>query len=184
LIYENGLLKIAGITVATLLLTYYFDLYGPRRISESWEIYFRLLLVLSTFPFCLREWSISCRIWTLVPMSLFWEFLFLTVFLVFWRWAYDRIIGLPIFSERVYVLGSGQQARAVVETLRASRDAGMEVVGWKEGARLRNSVIASPRSFAPSVDRSPASTVLSWPWKTAGWPCRCGNCLSFAFAAS
>ena len=47
LIYENGLLKIAAITVFTLLLTYYFDLYGPRRIAESWEIYFRLLLVLS-----------------------------------------------------------------------------------------------------------------------------------------
>jgi hypothetical protein len=33
LIYENGLLKIAGITAFTLLLTYYFDLYGPRRFS-------------------------------------------------------------------------------------------------------------------------------------------------------
>ena len=53
LIYENGLLKIAGITVLTLLLTYYFDLYGPRRISAGWEIYFRLLLVLSVLSFVL-----------------------------------------------------------------------------------------------------------------------------------
>src|ERR1039458_5581455 len=53
LIYENGLLKIAGITAFTLLLTYYFDQIGPRRFSESWEIYFRLLLVLSVLSFVL-----------------------------------------------------------------------------------------------------------------------------------
>ena len=35
LVYENGLLKIAGITALTLLLTYYFDLYGPRRTSAT-----------------------------------------------------------------------------------------------------------------------------------------------------
>ena len=33
LIYENGILKILGITTLTLLLSYYFDLYEPQRIS-------------------------------------------------------------------------------------------------------------------------------------------------------
>jgi hypothetical protein len=33
--YENGFLKIAGITVLTLLLSYYFDLYEPQRISGT-----------------------------------------------------------------------------------------------------------------------------------------------------
>src|SRR5579864_295486 len=53
LIYENGILKIAGITVLTLLLTYYFDLYEPQRVSGRWEIYFRLLLVLAVLSFLL-----------------------------------------------------------------------------------------------------------------------------------
>ena len=53
LVYENGILKIAGITVLTLLLSYYFDLYEPQRISGRWEIYFRLLLVLSVLSFFL-----------------------------------------------------------------------------------------------------------------------------------
>jgi sugar transferase (PEP-CTERM system associated) len=35
-----------------------------------------------------------------------------------------------MFRERVYVLGCGERARAVVELLRTSRDAGMEVIGW------------------------------------------------------
>src|ERR1035438_1566502 len=53
LTYENGILKILGITVLTLLLSYYFDLYAPQRMSERWEIYFRLLLVLSVLCFLL-----------------------------------------------------------------------------------------------------------------------------------
>ena len=40
LMYENGIIKIVSITVATLLLSYYFDLYEPQRISGQWEIYF------------------------------------------------------------------------------------------------------------------------------------------------
>jgi sugar transferase (PEP-CTERM system associated) len=147
LIYENGLLKIAVITILTLLLTYYFDLYGPRRISEGWEIYFRLLLVLSVLSFvlaglvyCLPEFDIG-------PYALVAGISLLTVFLVIWRWAYEWIIGLPMFRERVYVLGSGARARAVVEMLHSNRDAGMEVVGWKDEGGVR----ARPERFAADL---------------------------------
>ena len=59
----------------------------------------------------------------------------LTIALVIWRSAYESIIGLSVFREHVYVLGSGERARTVVETLRARRDAGMEVVdGESKGA--------------------------------------------------
>ena len=135
LIYENGILKIAGITLLTLLLSYYFDLYEPQRISGRWEIYFRLLLVLSVLSFSLAallylfpEMSIGSNV-LLVGTSI------LAIALVIWRSAYESIIGLSMFRERVYVLGSGERARAVVETLRARRDAGMQVVdGESKGA--------------------------------------------------
>jgi sugar transferase (PEP-CTERM system associated) len=159
LIYENGLLKIAGITVAALLLTYYFDLYGPRRISENWEIYFRLLLVLSTISFLLAGVVYFLPDLDIGPYVLVLGVSILSVFLVFWRWAYDRIISLPIFSERVYVLGGGQQARAVVAILRASRDAGLKVVGWKEDSKVdeqRDRFAAELHAFGgqrPSIDR-------------------------------
>jgi sugar transferase (PEP-CTERM system associated) len=132
LIYENGLLKIAGITLFTLLLTYYFDLYGPRRFSESWEIYFRLLLVLSVLSFVLAGIIYFFPELDIGPYVLLVGSAFLAVFLVLWRGAYEWIISLPMFSERVYVLGSGPRAHAVVELLRASRDAGMRVVGWND----------------------------------------------------
>lgn len=159
LFYENGLLEIAGITVFTLLLTYYFDLYEPRRISESWEIYFRLLLVLSVLSFVLAGAVYIFPDLYIGQHVFFASISLLAVAMVFWRWAYERIIGLPIFRERVYVLGCGPLAHTVVETLRASRDAGLEVVGWKgesEPNGQSDRFAAELRSFShpkPGVDR-------------------------------
>jgi FlaA1/EpsC-like NDP-sugar epimerase len=183
LVYENGLLKIAGITALTLLLTYYFDLYGPRRTSASWEIYFRLLLVLSVLSFILAGIVYLLPDLDIGPYVLIAGVSLLTLVLVVWRWAYEWIIVLPIFRERVYVLGSGERARAVVELLRGSRDAGMEVVDWKEKAMPMDGLITSRRSCAPSAHRSRALTVSLSPWKTAANRCRCENCLNCASAA-
>jgi sugar transferase (PEP-CTERM system associated) len=159
LIYESGLLKIAGITAITLLLTYYFDLYGPRRISESWEIYFRLLLVLSVLSFALAGLVYFLPSLDIGPYALVIGISVLTIFLVVWRWVYEWIIGLPMFRERVYVLGCGERARTVVEMLRSNRDAGMEVVGWKDGSeadRQLDCYAADLRAFStpkPCIDR-------------------------------
>ena len=135
LFYENGIYKIAGITLITLLLSYYFDLYEPQRISGRWEIYFRLLLILSVLSFFLAAllyFFPELTTGTNVPLV---GTAILATVLVIWRSAYERIIGLRVFRERVYVLGSGERAHAVVETLRSRRDAGMEVVdGEGKGA--------------------------------------------------
>ena len=157
LIYENGLLKIAGITVFTLLLTYYFDLYGPRRISESWEIYFRLLLVLSVLSFVLAGIVYFFPDLDLGPSVLVVGVSLLAIVLVLWRWAYEWILGFPMFRERVYVLGCGKRARSVVEILRASRAAGLEVVGWKGESEVHGRLdrfAAELRAF-----RSPKSSI-------------------------
>jgi sugar transferase (PEP-CTERM system associated) len=159
LIYEAGLLKIAGITVLTLLLTYYFDLYEPRRISEGWEIYFRLLLVLSVLSFVLAGLVYCFPELDVGPYVLSVGVAILAILLVLWRGAYEWIIGLPMFRERVYVLGCGERARAVVDQLRGSRDAGMEVVGWKgesEGPGRADRFSADLRAFRgprPGIDR-------------------------------
>jgi sugar transferase (PEP-CTERM system associated) len=128
LIYENGILKIAGITVFTLLLSYYFDLYEPQRISGRWEIYFRLLLVLSALSFVLAALLYLYPEIEIGPNVLLVGAAILAIALGVWRSAYEWIIGLSVFRERVYVLGSGERAQAVSETLRTRRDAGMEVV--------------------------------------------------------
>jgi sugar transferase (PEP-CTERM system associated) len=159
LVYENGLLKIAGITVLTLLLTYYFDLYEPRRISEDWEIYFRLLLVLSVLSFVLAGLVYCFPEFDFGPYVLSVGVAILAVLLVLWRGVYEWIIGLPMFQERVYVLGSGKRACAVVDLLRASRGAGMEVIGWKGESEVHGQPdyfsvdLRAFRGSRPGVDR-------------------------------
>jgi len=132
LFYENGLIKIVGITVLTLLLSYYFDLYEPQRISKGWEAYFRLLLVLATLCFLLAGIIYVFPDLYMGHDVLTFGVSILTIFLILWRWIYKWIVGLSIFRDRVYVLGNGARAQLLVETLRNRRDAGMEVVGWRE----------------------------------------------------
>ena len=131
LIYEQGLLKISGLTVLIVVLSYYFDLYEPQIVSVPFEIYFRILLVLgfscfilASILFFVPEMSIASYVYAL-------SFALLTPALIFWRKAYEHIVNLPMFRERVFVLGSGEQARSLVHILETRRDIGMEVVGWQ-----------------------------------------------------
>jgi sugar transferase (PEP-CTERM system associated) len=128
LIYENGILKIVGITILTLLLSYYFDLYEPQRISGRWEIYFRLLLVLGVLSFILAGLVYFFPETYIGPDVFVAGVSILAIVFVIWRSVYEWIIGLSVFRERVYVLGSGERARNLTETLRARRDAGMEII--------------------------------------------------------
>jgi sugar transferase (PEP-CTERM system associated) len=159
LIYENGILKIAGVTVLTLLLSHYFDLYEPQRISGRWEIYFRLLLLLSVLSFILAGLVYFFPDLDIGQDVLVLGVSILVVALVIWRWAYEWILGLSVFRERVYVLGGGKRARTVIETLRARRAAGMEVVnGNSEGASPGDieRFAADLRAFCrpkPSIER-------------------------------
>jgi sugar transferase (PEP-CTERM system associated) len=128
--YEYGGLKILGLTILTLLVSYYFDLYEPQRISEHWEIYFRLLLVLGVLSFLLSAIIYFFPDANIAHYVLLLGLIFLTAALVAWRSAYEWIIGRAMFRERVYVLGAGERAQTVVKLLQTRRDAGMHVIGW------------------------------------------------------
>ncbi len=158
--YEYGGLKILGLTVLTLLCSYYFDLYEPQRMTARWEIYFRLLLVLGFLSFLL-----SAVVWLFPDLDmaryvLLVGLIFLTVALVVWRSAYEWIIGRDAFRERVYVLGAGERAQVIVDLLAARKDAGMAVVGWggyvADKTERRDSFSAAMEAMGgakPKVDR-------------------------------
>lgn len=128
--YEYGALKIGALTALTLLCSYYFDLYEPQRMSGRWEIYFRLLLVLGFLSFLLSAVIYLFPGIDIAHNVLLLGLIFLTAALVAWRSAYGWILRREMFRERVYVLGGGERAKTIVQTLNARKDAGMEVVGW------------------------------------------------------
>jgi sugar transferase (PEP-CTERM system associated) len=134
LLYENGLIKIVGITILTMLFSYYFDLYEPQRISGRWEAYFRMLLVLSALSFVLAGAIFFFPQITIGHNVFAVGVLILTILLLVWRRVDDWLTGFLLFRERVFVLGHGPRAAHLVEILRTRRDAGMTVVGWREEA--------------------------------------------------
>ncbi len=161
--YEYGALKILFLTALTLLCSYYFDLYEPQRISERWEIYFRLLLVLGLLSFLLSAIIYFFPAADIAHYVLLLGLAFLTTALVAWRSAYEWFVGRGAFRERVYVLGSGERAQTIVQMLRDRKDAGMSVIGWDEVSETQSPQMEDRDNFAgilesfrgpkPKVDR-------------------------------
>ena len=129
--YEYGALKILTLTVLTLLFSYYFDLYEPSRISERWEIYFRLLLVLGFLSFLLSAVTWIFPEADIAHSVILLGLAFLTAALVACRMIYEWIIARPMFREHVYVLGGGERAQSIVEIISTRKDIGMHIVGWE-----------------------------------------------------
>ncbi len=130
--YEQGYTKIAAITAVSLIFSYYFDLYEPQIVSAPLEIYFRILLVLGFDCFLL---SILILFFPSIAIARYvyaLAFLFLTPALIGWRRVYEWIIGQKLFRERVYVLGAGDYASSIVNSLQARRELGMEVSDWRD----------------------------------------------------
>lgn len=159
LFYEGGAFKIICISVCALFLAYYFDLYETGNIIGRAETYFRLLLVVGSLSFLLMgtvyffpEAEIGHNIFT-TGITL------LTVLFFLWRWAYEKVLSLPLLRERVYVLGGGPRSHAIVEALRARGDTGMEVLFDKDGpehGKKQEDFAAALGAYAsqkPSIDR-------------------------------
>jgi sugar transferase (PEP-CTERM system associated) len=130
--YQQGLLKIALITLVTLFLSYYFDLYEPRIVSARQQIYFRILLVLGFDCFILSAFLYFDPDVAIGPFVYTLGFALLAPSLLLLRRVYEWVGGHKLFRERVYVLGAGDYARSIVEAIRSHPDIGMEVVFWED----------------------------------------------------
>jgi sugar transferase (PEP-CTERM system associated) len=128
--YEGGALKIAGVTLLTLLCSYYLDLYAPQRLPSKSEIYFRLMTVVGLMSMILAGIAYIFPAFEIGPNVLLLGLAILSLVLMLWRSAYEWVFARPMFRERVYVLGSGERAQRVIHAIRSRRDLGMEIVGW------------------------------------------------------
>jgi sugar transferase (PEP-CTERM system associated) len=129
---QGGTLKIAAITAVSLMLSYYFDLYEPTIVSGRLQIYFRVLLVLGFDCFMLSVLLLLEPDVIIGPNVYVLGFILLAPSLILMRRGYEWVIGRKVFRERIYVLGSGDYARSIVNTIRSRPDLGMEVVDWED----------------------------------------------------
>ncbi|MCJ7502626.1 MAG: TIGR03013 family PEP-CTERM/XrtA system glycosyltransferase [Acidobacteriia bacterium] len=127
--YENGVYKILAIAALAMVCLHYFDLYDPQRLPSSSETYFRLLVVLGALSFVLAATGYFLPSFLIGQGVFVTGLTILTLALLGWRSAYTWVIRQPYLRERVYVLGAGERATRLVETLRARKELGMDVVG-------------------------------------------------------
>jgi sugar transferase (PEP-CTERM system associated) len=130
--YEHGMLKIAVITIVSLILSYYFDLYEPSIVSGRLQIYFRILLVLGFDCFILSAFLLVDPDVAIGPYVYVLGFTLLAPALILLRRSYEWVIGHKMFRERVFVLGAGDYAKSIVEAIRSRPDLGLEVVNWQD----------------------------------------------------
>ena len=112
------------------LCAHYFELYDLGRLSRTNDAYPRILLIIGIlallsatfqrlFPALLMDRNVY-------PLGFF----LLAVTLLFWRWLYLKLILLPFFRERVFLIGSGQRASRIFDMILTRAELGMDVVGW------------------------------------------------------
>ncbi|MGH9406198.1 MAG: TIGR03013 family XrtA/PEP-CTERM system glycosyltransferase [Terriglobia bacterium] len=128
--YENGLYKVLAIAVIAVLCFYCFDLYDAERVPAGGETFFRLLVVLGILAFILAAVGFFFPGFLLGDGVFLLGLCILTFSLICWRSAFLWLVSREFLRERVYVLGSGERARRLVEALRSRPDLGLEVVGW------------------------------------------------------
>jgi len=147
---HHGILKIGVLTVLTILCAYYFDLYEPQQLSAPWEIYFRLLLVIGCLSLLL---SLVIFMFPQVDIARYVFLLGLALvvtFLIVWRRTFEWISGKAMFHERVFVLGNGEIAAHLIETIRSRKEAGMEVIDFNN-LLLQSS--NDPQSYVAAIEQ-------------------------------
>ena len=128
--YENGFLKIAAISGFALLCAYFVDLYDARRVGTSGELYFRLLIVLSTLSFVLASAGYLFPRFTLGRNCLSIGLIILTVGLFSWRTFFAWLLSLPRLAEPALLLGSGSIANYLADEIQRRRELGIHLVGY------------------------------------------------------
>jgi sugar transferase (PEP-CTERM system associated) len=145
LFIERGFFKLWVVTAIVLMLSHGLDLYDSTNMGAKWDQVFRLLLVLGLAALVLS--CVEFAYGRFLPGRIFLPryaalsgLVILTFGLLVWRTMYAWLVQQPYLRERVYVLGTGEQAERLLKGLRQRLDLGVEVAGWTgniEGAVTR-----------------------------------------------
>jgi hypothetical protein len=129
-VFASSFWKILVVTSLTLLCAYYMELYDRRGLSGSWDTCSRILKLVGVVALVLAAFSLIFPRFLLERKVSFVALFILTPAWMIWRTAYDRLIFHPAFRQRVYLIGGGELALRVRNTLVSRRELGMDIVGW------------------------------------------------------
>ena len=128
--YNFGFAKILIVTTTVLLLAHYLDLYSPDELTSMNEAFVRLYALLGGISIALAVLAFAWPDSGIGNNAFFYGTVFATAMLSGWRAFFNWTLSRSFMRERVYVVGDGDRARRLVDTLRNRTDLGMEIVGW------------------------------------------------------
>ena len=128
LTYEHNLAKVIGLTLFTVIVAYYCDLYEPQQFSERNEIYFRILFVLGIVSFFASAVLYIHPSFGIARYILSAAVLLIAAALILWRRAFAWIVSMEKFRDRTVILGSGSNAAELERMISSRPDAGMHLV--------------------------------------------------------
>lgn len=126
----HAILKVLTVAILALLCSHYMELYDLRRLTIPGETYPRILTIVGVLSLLLAgvsrffpTFSVGQNVFVigLCILSLIW---------MLWRWSYGQLVFLPSLRERVYLLGDGERAKRIYESVRTRVELGMDIVGW------------------------------------------------------
>lgn len=126
----RSLLKIAAVITLALLCSHYMELYDLRDLRSPSGLDLRIVMLVGTLSLLLGALTFMFPTFTLGRSVFITGLIILSLTWTLWRWVFGRVIFLPAFRERVYVLGSGQRAKRILEAIRMRGELGMDIVGW------------------------------------------------------
>lgn len=128
LTYEHNLAKVIGLTLFTIGVAYYCDLYELQQFSDRREVYFRILFVLGLVSFCASAVLYVYPSFGIAKYILSASVVLIAVALILWRRIFAWILSLDSFGDRTVILGNGPNAVALENLIRQRVDAGMNLI--------------------------------------------------------
>jgi sugar transferase (PEP-CTERM system associated) len=126
--YEQGLGKIALVSIAFITCMYYFDLYDTSIISNLREGIIRLVQVLGAIYIV---WALVDYVYPPLELD---RGIFLTgpifvvTLLLIWRKLFSVVNRLPRFADRALILGDGPLAEPLLKEFESRPELGLRVV--------------------------------------------------------
>ncbi|SEB47723.1 TIGR03013 family XrtA/PEP-CTERM system glycosyltransferase [Terriglobus roseus] len=128
LTYEHNLAKVFALTLVTVVIAYYCDLYEPQLISGPGEIHLRILLVLGLVSFLASAVLYVFPSFGIARYITSAGIILIAFALIVWRQVFEWMQEREMFRERVVIFGNGPYAEGLASLISSRRDVGMELV--------------------------------------------------------
>lgn len=117
------------ITLVFQLCLYFNDLYNLRVTDNFIELGLRLMCAVGIASITLAVIYFGFPALLLGHGVFLISLCFLAILVVSWRYAYNWILKKSLFTEKIFILGSGKLSRKILQQLNRRRDSGYELAG-------------------------------------------------------